>query len=186
MSPATHLLASGVLAGFSRLDPRGRMAIMLAGIAPDIDGLGIIPELLTRHSSHALLWFSEFHHQLHTLLFAVIIAAAAIVFCRERFRTALFVLASFHLHLLCDLAGARGPDGDPWPIPYLSPFTQTHAWQWSGQWPLNGWQNFAITGILLLATFWLAVRNGHSVVELFSKKADARFVAAVKQRFRPA
>lgn len=186
MSPATHLLAAGVLAGVSRLDHRSRVAILIAGIVPDIDGLGIIPELLTRHSAHPLLWFSEFHHQLHTLLFSLIVTAIAVIFCRDRLRTALFVLASFHLHLLCDLVGARGPEGYPWPIPYFAPFTQAHAWQWSGQWPLNGWQNFAITGILLIANFWLALRNGYSVVELFSQRADAAFVRALRARFRPA
>ena len=157
---------------------------MLAGIVPDLDGLGAIPELLTRHSAHPLLWFSEFHHQLHTLLFAVIVSAVAAALCRERVKTALFVFASFHLHLLCDLVGARGPDGDSWPIPYFAPFTQTHAWTWSGQWPLNGWQNFVITGVLLVATFWLAIRNGNSVVELFSTRADSRFVSILRERFR--
>ncbi|ABF42347.1 membrane-bound metal-dependent hydrolase [Candidatus Koribacter versatilis Ellin345] len=186
MSPATHLLAAGVLAGFSRLDHRGRVAVMIAGVIPDIDGLGVVPELFTRHSAHPLLWFSEFHHQLHTLLFAIIVTLVAVAFCGERLKTALFVLASFHLHLLCDLIGARGPDGDSWPIPYFAPFTQAHAWTWSGQWPLNGWQNFAITGLLLVATFWLAVRNGNSVVELFSTRADERFVGTLRGRLRSA
>ncbi len=31
-------------------------------------------------------------------------------------RIPLLVLFSFHLHLLGDLVGARGPDGDQWPI----------------------------------------------------------------------
>lgn len=184
MSPATHLLASGVLAGFSRLDHRSRVAIMLAGIAPDVDGLGIVPEILTRHTSHPLLWFSEFHHQLHTLFFALVVTAIAFFTCHDRVRTALFVFVSFHLHLLCDLIGSRGPDGDSWPIPYLSPFTRHHAWQWAGQWALNGWQNFAITGALIAATLLLALRNGYSVVELFSKTADAPFVSALRRRFR--
>jgi inner membrane protein len=159
---------------------------MLAGIVPDIDGLGIVPEFLTRHSAHPLLWFSRFHHQLHTLLFALVVTIIATMLCRDRVGVAVFVLASFHLHLVCDLIGARGPEGYPWPIPYLAPFTQAHAWQWAGQWPLNGWQNFAITGILLIATFWIAVTRGHSVVELFSERADAKFVATMRQRFRPA
>ncbi|HEX8924233.1 MAG TPA: metal-dependent hydrolase [Terriglobales bacterium] len=186
MSPATHLLASGVLAGFSRLDHRGRVAVMLAGIVPDIDGLGIVPELLTRGTSHPLPWFSEFHHQLHTLLFAIVVAVVAALVCRQHLRAALFALASFHLHLFCDLVGSRGPDGDSWSIPYLVPFSHAHAWSWAGQWPLNGWQNFAITGVLLAVSLWMAMRVGHSVVELFSSRADSEFVAALRARFRPA
>lgn len=133
-----------------------------------------------------LLWFSEFHHQLHTLLFSLVVVGTALIFCDARVRTSLFVLASFHLHLFCDLIGARGPDGYSWPIPYLAPFTQAHAWQWSAQWPLNGWENFVITGVLLVATIAMAVHRGHTVVELFSRRADQSVVSALRRRFRSA
>ena len=36
--------------------------IALAGVAPDVDGLGIIGEVLTRNSSQPLLWWSNYHH----------------------------------------------------------------------------------------------------------------------------
>ena len=76
--------------------------------------------------------------------------------------TAFLVFISFHLHLLCDLIGARGPDGDQWPIPYLKPFSNALQLTWHGQWALNAWQNFVITGLLLVATFWLAWKYGSS------------------------
>ncbi len=86
--------------------------------------------------------------------------------------TALLVFISFHLHLLCDLIGARGPDGDQWPIPYLKPFSNAIQLTWHGQWALNAWQNFVITGFLLLATFWIAWRYGSSPVELVSEEVE--------------
>ena len=45
------------------------------------------------------------------------------IFANRKLTTALLVFISFHLHLLADLVGARGPDGDQWPIPYLLPFS---------------------------------------------------------------
>src|ERR1041385_4943149 len=78
MSPVTHFFAGWLLAsvpptvGPSALTRREKALVVAAAVAPDLDGLGIIPELLTRHSSHPLLWFSQYHHSLHTLAFALV------------------------------------------------------------------------------------------------------------------
>jgi hypothetical protein len=168
-----------------------------AAVAPDIDGIGIVPELLTRNTSHPLLWFSQYHHSLHTLAFALACTAVAYIIAgpmvgftfgpviqgrrlpTHPWLTAFLVFVSFHLHLLCDLIGARGPDGDQWPIPYLNPFSNSIQLTWHGQWALNGWQNFAITGLLLVATLWIARKYGSSPVELVSEKANKRVVATL-------
>jgi LexA-binding, inner membrane-associated putative hydrolase len=249
MSPVTHFFAGWLLASVSptgrptTLTRREKALVVAAAVAPDLDGLGIIPEFLTRNSSHPLLWFSEYHHSLHTLAFALACTLGAFLiagplgnfrFGRSIFKsttfkptafkptnfnptvadpsladssvidpsvidpaeqgqptsrvshpglTALLVLLSFHLHLLCDLIGARGPDGYQWPIPYLKPFSS--AWQltWHGQWALNAWQNFVITGLLLLATFWIARKYGSSPVELMSQRWNRECVDALRQRF---
>src|ERR1041385_2958103 len=190
MSPVTHFFAGWLLASVSptgrptALTRREKALIVAAGVAPDIDGLGIVPELLTRHSSHPLLWFSQYHHALHNLAFALVCAVAAFVIAgplrgfafgpaiRGRqlpshpWLTAALVFVSFHLHLLCDLIGSRGPDGDQWPIPYLKPFSNALQRTWHGQWALNAWQNFVITGVLLAATLWIARGFETSPVEL--------------------
>src|SRR5260370_9763631 len=169
MSPVTHFLAGWVVAGATSLRRREKAAVVFAAVAPDLDGLGDISELFPRTSAHAVLWFSKYPHALHTLAFALVVTLAAFLlsvtanfrfgpniqghFIPSRPRTtALLAFLSFHLHLLCDLAGSRGPDGDSWPIPYLRPFSSALHLTWQGQWPLNGWQNFAITGALLVAT----------------------------------
>jgi inner membrane protein len=183
MSPVTHFLSGWVLANSFRLDRRDRAIVTLACVVPDIDGLGIIPEILTRNSAHPLLWFSQYHHSLHNLAFGVVVAAVAFAIASRKWVTALFALLSFHMHLFEDLLGSRGPDGDQWPIPYLAPFSTSPQLAWSGQWGLNAWPNVALTIILLLITFWLAWRRGFSPLEMVSAKTDAAFVGALRKRF---
>ncbi|HET9280934.1 MAG TPA: metal-dependent hydrolase [Candidatus Angelobacter sp.] len=218
MSPVTHFFAGWVLACASPVPLRRRekALVVAAAVAPDLDGLGIIPELLTRHSSHPLLWFSEYHHSLHILAFALICTITAFLVAgpldrkkmsnefdlassasglemrslpqhlalpRHPWITALLVFVSFHLHLLCDLVGARGPDGYQWPIPYLEPFSNAAQLAWHGQWALNGWQNFVITGLLLAATMWIAWRFETSPLELVSESANRAFTRTLRQRF---
>lgn len=184
MNPATHFLTGWVVANTGGFERRERAAITIAGIIPDVDGVGVVAELATRNSEKPLLWWSDYHHVLgHNLAFAVCCAAAGLALSIKRWRTALFVFLSFHLHLLGDLVGARGPDGDQWPIPYLWPFSE--AWQlaWDGQWALNAWPNFLITGALLVLTFYWAWKRGYSPLELVSRKADNAFVGALRNRF---
>jgi membrane-bound metal-dependent hydrolase YbcI (DUF457 family) len=182
MSPVTHFLTGWVFANSASLERRDRALVTLACVVPDVDGLGIIPELLTRNSPHPLLWFSLYHHSLHTLTFALVVAAAAIALGRQKWKTGLLALVSFHLHLFEDLLGSRGPDGDAWPIPYLKPFSPIEL-AWQGQWQLNAWPNVAITVALLMTTFWLAWWRGFSPLEMVSEKADSAFVNALRRRF---
>jgi membrane-bound metal-dependent hydrolase YbcI (DUF457 family) len=183
MSPVTHFLTGWVFANCFRLDRRDRALVTLASVVPDIDGLGIIPELLTRNAPHPLLWFSLYHHRLHNLAFAVLVAAIAFALASQKWKTGLLALLSFHLHLLEDILGSRGPDGYQWPIPYLAPFSSTVQLTWRGQWGLNAWPNIAITVVFLLTTFWLAWRRGFSPIEMVSARADGSFVAALRRRF---
>ena len=183
MSPVTHFLTGWVLSNSWALDRRDRAIITLACVVPDVDGLGIIVDLATRHSQHPTGWLSSFHHSLHTLLFALVVTVISLVIARRRVRTAALVLVSFHLHLLEDLLGSRGPDGYQWPIPYLMPFSDVADLSWRGQWALNAWPNFAITIALLVVTFYLAWSRGFSPPEMVSQKTDAAFVAAMRKRF---
>jgi membrane-bound metal-dependent hydrolase YbcI (DUF457 family) len=183
MSPVTHFLTGWIFANCAKLESRDRAIVTLASVAPDLDGLGIVPELLTRNSAHPLLWFSLYHHSLHTLAFALVLAAVAFALAAQKWKTGLLALISFHLHLFEDLLGSRGPDGYQWPIPYLKPFSSPHQLTWQGQWQLNAWPNVLITIVLLLITLWLAWRRGFSPLEMISSKLDCGFVEALRQRF---
>lgn len=182
MSPVTHFFTGWVFANCARLERRDRALVTLACVVPDIDGLGIIPEVLTRNSTHPLLWFSTYHHSLHTLAFALVVAAASFVLARQKWKTGFLALVSFHLHLFEDVLGSRGPEGYQWPIPYLKPFSSARQLSWHGQWQLNAWPNVALTIALLTITFWLAWRRGCSPLEMVSEKADAAFVASLRHR----
>jgi inner membrane protein len=95
MSPVTHFLSGWVLANCAKLDRKDRALVTLACVIPDIDGLGIIPEILTRNSAHPLLWFTLYHHSLHNLAFALIVSAVAFVVATRKWATGLLALLSF-------------------------------------------------------------------------------------------
>ena len=183
MSPVTHFLSGWMLTNLVDLEPKDRALVTLACVVPDLDGLGIVPELLTRNSAHPLLWFSQYHHSLHTLGFALVLTVAGLLLATRRWMTAVLIFLSFHLHLLEDVLGSRGPDGDQWAISYLSPFSSRVQWSWSGQWALNAWPNLVITVGLLLATFYLAWLKGFSPLEMVSRRADLAFVQTLRYRF---
>ena len=185
MSPITHFLMGWAVANSApSLDKRERAMVTWASVVPDIDGLGIVADWLTRNSSHPLNWWGDYHHILaHNLCFALIVAVVAAILAKQKAKTTFLVLLSFHLHLLADLVGARGPDGDEWPIPYLLPFVKEVQLTWSGQWALNAWPNFVVTAVLIGITLILARRRGFSPLEIFSCKADAIFVSVLRTRF---
>ncbi len=183
MNPVTHFLGGWAVANTACLERRDRTLIAIAGVAPDVDGFGIVAELLTRDSEHPLYWWSEYHHVFgHNLLFGIVLAGIAFAVARRRALTAGLVLACVHLHLFMDVIGGRGPDKD-WGIPYLWPISRHPDISWSGQWALNAWPNFVVTGVLLALAFYLAWRRGYSFVGIFSKRADAAFVRTLRQRF---
>lgn len=184
MSPITHLLISWGVANAVTLNKRERAIVTAAGVIPDVDGLGIVVEVLTRNSERPLDWWSRYHHVLaHNLGFVLFLVIATILLSKRSYATTLLALLSFHLHLLGDLVGARGPDGYQWPIPYLLPFSDSWQLVWEGQWALNAWPNFLVTGVALWLTFYLAWRRGFSPLELVSQRADCAFTECLRQRF---
>ncbi len=187
MNPITHVLLSwGVANTLPDSTRRDRTLITLAGVAPDLDGLGLVAEVLTAGTPDPLRWWTDYHHVLgHNIIAAAAVTGLAVLMGTSRIPTAFLASLSFHLHLLCDVAGSRGPDGHPWPIPYLLPFSSSVQWTWDGQWALNAWQNFVVTVAALAATFVLAHRRGVSPLELVSERANGIFVETLRKRFPP-
>jgi hypothetical protein len=117
----------------------------------------------------------------HGLAAAVVIAAVAGALGVRRLWVAFWAFISVHLHFLCDILGSRGTTADDiWGIYYFAPFTTAYEWSWSGQWPLVGWQNMAITAVLLGIVMRRATRLGYSPVGLLSERGDAVFVATLR------
>jgi len=184
MSPETHLLASWIIAAKTTDNPRDCRLVTLAGILPDVDGLGGIADLATRALGYrGTQYYEHYHHYLlHGAFGGILIAALLACFARRRWRVLLLALLVFHLHLLCDFVGSRGPaPEDLWPILYFGPFDKDPWWVWKGQWRLDGWQNRLISVSLFCWALWLAVKRGDSFVGVFNRRVDKIFVGVLRK-----
>jgi len=182
----THLLVGWTVAEHTTKSPRDRMLITWASVLPDLDGLGLIADMVAGWTGGTIQWYDRFHHiLLHGLPGALLATAILACFAEQRTRAAVLIFISYHLHLLGDLLGSRGGDDvSYWPIHYLSPISEAMTYTWSGQWPLTSWQNTTITVVLMAYALALAVQRGYSPVGLFSRKADAVFVETLQRRWR--
>ncbi|MDI6783594.1 MAG: metal-dependent hydrolase [bacterium] len=181
MNPVTHFFIGWVTANTTSFNRRERILVTIAGFIPDADGFGMLPEYLTRNITHLLLWYSDYHHVLgHNLYFALLVTAGSFLLATRRWKTAIFVFLSFHIHLLGDIIGGRGPDRYQWPIVYLYPVNQGIQLAWQGQY---AWQNILITLIALGITFYLAWKRGYSPIEIVSLRADKKFIETLRHRF---
>jgi inner membrane protein len=184
VSPLTHLYASWVVAAKTTNNPRDCRLVTLAGIAPDLDGAGLLLDMgrnAITGGEHCLFYQRYHHYLLHGIAAGAIIAVLMACFARQRWRVLLLALVVFRLHLLCDFVGSRGPSPeDLWPIFYLGPFDKDPMWMWKGQWRLDGWQNQLISVGLLVWAMAIALRKGESFVGVFSRRFDAHFVRVLR------
>jgi len=191
MNPLTHLLASWIVAAKTTDNLRDRRLVTLAGVLPDLDGLGLMLDYARGAlTSGKYYYYQTYHHWLtHGLPAAVVCSALLAALGRRRWRVFWLALLTFHLHLLCDLAGSRGPDkGDIWPIFYFGPLSQHPMWYWKYQWPLDGWQNKVIFMALFAWSLEIAVKKGDSFVGVFNHRCDRVFVGVLQKwrdRLRP-
>jgi inner membrane protein len=178
MSPETHLIGSWIIGAKATSNLRDCRLVALAGILPDADGLGLLVDWFTQwRGGFQTSLYAEYHHWvLHGAFGALLVTTVLTAFAKDRARVAVLALLVFHLHLLCDLLGSRGPSvQDVWPIYYFGPFSHNHMWLWKGQWRLDGWQNRYFSTALTLWALWIAAHVGHSFVGVFSRKLDAVF-----------
>ena len=184
MNPASHFLISWTVANTAEIPRRDRALVTFSGVIPDIDGIGIFAELLTENTTMPLIWYSRYHHVLgHNLGLALILVAAVFLLGIRRWISAFLAMMAFHLHLLGDLIGSRGPDGYQWPIPYFFPFSANWSFDWDGQWELNAWPNILLTLLAAGITMYLAWKRGFSPLEMVSRRIDKTFVAGLRKRF---
>lgn len=188
MSPITHGLLSWVLAERALKDNRDVALVAAAGILPDLDSIGVVLDLtngwLGRPPTE---YYAALHHWLlHGAAGALAVSALLCAGAREKMKVFVGCLVTFHLHLLCDVLGSRGPDASEgiWPLYYLGPFTaRAGVLVWKDQWLLNGWQNVSLTVALLIWTFYVAWRWNRSPFLPWAKKVHTDFVSALRQRF---
>ncbi|GHT97184.1 hypothetical protein AGMMS49545_23740 [Betaproteobacteria bacterium] len=184
MSPITHFLAGWVGFESSLRNQRDRAIVCLAGLAPDLDGAGIVIDLFNKLASLPETSFYQDWHRLygHGITAAIVFSLFAAAFGHDRLRVAIAAFFCVHLHFLCDLLGSRGstPD-DLWGLYYLAPWDVTQEIVWQGQWQLISWQNTLISVTLMLILLERASRKGYSPVGCLSPRADHRFIAVLRQ-----
>lgn len=183
MSPETHLLASWIIGVKATNNARDCRLVALAGILPDVDGLGLVLDGIAHLFGWKTFFYERYHHfLLHGALGAILITLLLTCFARNKRRVALLCLAVFHLHLLCDFVGSRGPDPeDIWPLFYYGPFAKDPMWTWKGQWRLDAWPNRILSVSLFAWGLWLAVQCGYSFVGVFSRRLDRIVVDVLRK-----
>lgn len=186
MHVVTHLLIGWTVAQHTTKSPRDRALVTWASVVPDLDGLGLLADWAGGAFGEVGGYYEQFHRVLlHGLPGAIVCSLLLAWLARDKINVALWAFVSYHLHLIGDLLGSRGSGpNDFWPIFYLSPISDALTFEWSGQWPLTGWQNTSITIALLAYVLALAIQRGYSPVGLFSTKADACFVETLRARWR--
>jgi len=181
MNIITHGLVSWCIAQRGCGTTRDTALAAAAGLVPDIDGAGAIIDMIRGGEAEC---FSKYHHVFgHNIFAGITVVALLILFARRRAHVAVTAGTLFLLHILCDVAGSRGPDGETWPIPWLYPLRKDYLLAWNHQWEINAWPNILIT-IIMLAVFLRQTRDlGWSPLRLISERADAAFVGALRTRF---
>lgn len=168
MSPLIHAEVGWLLAQ-PLARRRDRVLVTLAAVISDVDGLGLVV-------SDEL--YENWHHKLgHGVLAACVVAVVVGALTRRPLGLVLGALA-FHAHLAMDLAGS----GPGWPVLYWWPWSDVE-WLPSWQWDLASWQNTVFGLSATVACLACALPYGRTPVELFSLRADARVVDALRARF---
>src|SRR5262245_21319410 len=100
MSPLTHFMGSWLIASATMNNTRDRRLVTLAGIIPDVDGLGIVVDMvkaLVTGQEPSFVYYQRFHHVwLHGWPGALLVAVLLGSFGRERLRVGLWSLVVFH------------------------------------------------------------------------------------------
>ena len=178
-------MGSWLIGSVATKNPRDRQLVALAGVIPDLDGFGMIVDVaraVVADQPNSFQLYHRYHHVLcHGWPAAILLCGLLVFFAQERWRTFAFCLLTFHLHLLCDLLGSRGPSAtDLWPICYSEPVFRHPIWFWKNQWKLDGWQNQIVFLLVFIASIKRAISSGSSVVEIFSNRADHVFTKVLR------
>lgn len=184
MAPGAHAFISWWTANVLPLSRRDRLAVFLAGVLPDLDGLTLL------FGTEA---YVTYHHILcHNLFACLVVTAVVAVVTAERIPCATLAFLNWHLHLACDYFGSAGPGGSIWELPYLYPLVGGWsegrfvgpAWYWNHwQWALNGWQNWVVTIMMLIGWVYIAIRLDRTFFEFVWPRMDRELCATLRRWF---
>jgi hypothetical protein len=184
VNPTAHLLVSWIVAIKTTDNLRDRRLVTLAGVAPDLDGLGIVLDWAKGgFSTDKYFYYQSYHHwTCHGLPAALVCSILMALLARQRWRVLWLSFLTYHLHFLCDLVGSRGPDKtDIWPIFYFGPLSQRPMLFWRHQWRLDGWQNLVFFLVMFAWSLSIAVKRSESFIAIFNRRFDALFVQTLRK-----
>jgi hypothetical protein len=146
--------------------PIDRRLAVIAGLAPDVDGVFVL-------FSSSL--FLEYHHTFgHSFVFGLPLAIAAALLAEHRWRAGVAALLAFSLHLAADIVGST------WAI---VPFYPISPWSVSA-FPALSWSTIygiidPASGLIVLGlSFLVMYRREVSPFEVFSLRLDRYAVHA--------
>ena len=158
-----------MLARALKADRPTRVWCLIASLAPDVDGLGLV---------FGTRVYEAFHHVLaHNVWFGVGLTAVSARWVGVRARALAAVFAAFLLHLAGDYYGS-GYGWALWPLWPLSSFEIMNP----DAWPFVSWQNNAIAVAFLAATVAIAIWPGRTPLEAVHPPTDRAVVDALQLR----
>jgi hypothetical protein len=137
----THIGLSWIVANLLPGSRKDRWLIVLAGVVPDLDGVGILWSQTAYNATHRVMG--------HCLMFGLLLIAIAVLRADAPWKTAALTAISFHLHLVLDVVGTGGL-----PIRYFWPFSD-RGWEYRGHWVLASWQNALVMAATLGGVVWM-------------------------------
>ncbi len=187
MQGPSHLMLSWYFAEAADVaTARDRRIVAWSGLVPDVDVLAYAGAIVyygfDKDLAYENVWQVIHHRYTHGAFFAIAIGVAAYFLAsrdggaRGRARVALLATAIALLHCFLDLAGG----GPTWPIYPYWPLSDA-AWHAPWSWTIGEWPNLAVLFACLAGAFAYARFVGRSPVECFGDRADAWFVAIVRQ-----
>lgn len=187
MSPITHFLVSWTLGDRATPIARDSFLVGIAGILPDLDSAGVVIDLLSpRLGGPETELYATYHRVgLHGGAGLLLLAGVVSLFAQRKRLVFLMALLVGHIHIFCDIIGSRGATADDiWPIWYFAPFTKDSGFlSWSGQWPLNAWQNVLLTVCLMAWIFRVMYKENRSPLLPFAEKVHKAVREVLANRF---
>lgn len=185
MGPGSHLQIGYLIANAASLNTRDRRLVMLAGVAPDVDGVVGIFDIVRegRLLDCSYSTFHALHHTFgHNVFFgvfgALLLGAAA---AGAKGRVFWLCLAAMASHYAADAVAADYPlnllwplGGDMEPIPILlgaSPWVVKYVIQ------------FSLMIVILALCAWMVARTHRTPVEVLSPQLDRFLVGYVVGAF---
>ncbi|WP_211270612.1 metal-dependent hydrolase, partial [Pseudoalteromonas luteoviolacea] len=105
MSPGALVLFSWLASAELIKHRRERILVTLSGALPDLDGIGLIVDVITNKTN----FYLTYHHYLGHSIFACLTFATFLTALakRQKQRVFLLCLIVFHFHILLDVIGSK-------------------------------------------------------------------------------